>query len=377
MSDRDFENYLSLLAGLLRLQGQQRAAIADELRAHLEDRMEELLAQGVSRDEAVQQALAEFGDAAGLAGQFLAISQNRKRRWLMRITTFSLAATLLIAAALTTFWPGRNAAPGVANLDAQEADTREKKVAADHRSQVLHNASTARIEKELNEVISIDTVEQPLHALMSSLAEKHNIPIVISLKKLDEASVPLDTPVTKSLHGITLRSALRLILKDLELTYVVRDEVLQITTPEDAESQLLIHVYDCRDLLTMTAPGIEMGAAAPSRTPPIASTLSPTPATKTEPTRAIPGVMGAANRPPKSAPTTEFERRSDQLVELVTSIVVPDSWNDVGGPGSIDVFNGLVVVSQTMECHEQIERLFDMLREAAGLEVPKTGKVVR
>src|SRR5215470_2541092 len=119
MSDREFDNYLTLLAGLLRLSGKQREAIAQELRSHLEDRLEELTAGGVSREEAVKQALAEFGDAAGLAGQFGAISQKRKRRWLMRMMTFSVAAMLLLAASLAIFWPGRNAAPGVAAVIAQ------------------------------------------------------------------------------------------------------------------------------------------------------------------------------------------------------------------------------------------------------------------
>ena len=63
MSDREFDNYLSLLSGLLRLRGKQRDAIAEELRSHLEDRLEELVAQGVAREAAIQQTLAEFGDA--------------------------------------------------------------------------------------------------------------------------------------------------------------------------------------------------------------------------------------------------------------------------------------------------------------------------
>src|SRR5205823_11644901 len=74
--------------------------------------------------------------------------------------------------------------------------------------------------------------------------------------KLEEASVSPDTPVTKTLRGVTLRSALRLILKDLELTYVIRDEVLQITTPEDAESQLITKVYPVGDLVI---PPVNMG----------------------------------------------------------------------------------------------------------------------
>ena len=37
----------------------------------------------------------------------------------MRMTTFSVAATVLMAAAIATFWPGRNAGPGAAIVVAQ------------------------------------------------------------------------------------------------------------------------------------------------------------------------------------------------------------------------------------------------------------------
>src|SRR5436189_5742042 len=87
------------------------------------------------------------------------------------------------------------------------------------------------------------------------------------------------------------------------------------------------------------------------------------------------GGSGMPGRRP-AQPLSEYERRSDELIELVTSIVKPDSWDDVGGPGAIDAYNGLIVVAQTAEVHQTVDRLFDMLREAAGLEV-KTGKVVR
>jgi hypothetical protein len=56
------------------------------------------------------------------------------------------------------------------------------------------------------------------------------------LRKLEEASISPDTPVTKSLRGITLRSALKLLLNDLDLAYVVQNGVLTITTKEEAES---------------------------------------------------------------------------------------------------------------------------------------------
>src|SRR5213075_2789336 len=106
-----------------------------------------------------------------------------------------------------------------------------------------------RIFNELSKETSVDFVEQPLKDVVMYISELHRIPIVLSLKKLEEASVSADTPVTKTLKGVTLRSALRLILKDLELTYVVRDEVLQITTLEDAQNQMLTKVYPVGDLV--------------------------------------------------------------------------------------------------------------------------------
>src|SRR5262245_37984981 len=148
MSDHEFNNYLSLLAGLLRLGERQRRAIAEELRTHLEDRLDELLARGVSREEAIQQALAEFGDAAGLAAQFASISRGRRRRWLMRAISFSVAAIVLMAAGLAIFWPGRHAGPAAAIVAAQAPQEEQPKAQTPA-------ASRPRIEDVLNKPLDL------------------------------------------------------------------------------------------------------------------------------------------------------------------------------------------------------------------------------
>ncbi len=71
MSEHEFDNYLKLLSGILKLSRHQAAEIAGELRAHLEERMADLMAEGKSREEAIALALEEFGDAAGLATGFV------------------------------------------------------------------------------------------------------------------------------------------------------------------------------------------------------------------------------------------------------------------------------------------------------------------
>jgi hypothetical protein len=391
MSDREFENYLTLLASLLRLDPQQRGAVADELRSHMEDRLDELMARGVPRDEAVKQALAEFGDAAGLAGQFLAIKWNRKRRWLMRVTTFSIAATLLIATGIAIFWPGRNAAPGPAAAIAQS--TEQKKEAAPTELKVLKSEKGQSLEDKLDKRMEVNFQGVPLWAALDRIADQTDIQFYIAKKKLEEASVSEDTPVTQRFKHVRVETLLRLMLKELELTYVDRDDLIVVTTPEDAESELLTRVYDCRDLLAMPAPDVPRGPA----------TTVPSPAASDPNASATPsslggiGVAGSGEAPQagrgnsggmlgrggslsggvQRRPPTELEKRTDEIIELTISTIQPDSWDDVGGPGAIDAYNGLFVVSQTAEVHKQVEHLFDMLRQAAGLEVTKTGKVVR
>jgi len=384
MSDREFENYLTLLATLLRLDPKQRGEIGDELRSHLEDRLDELMARGISRDEAVKQALVEFGDAAGLAGQFLAIQRNRKRRWLMRVTTFSVAATILVAAGIAIFWPGRNAAPGIAAVVAQVPDAdpfgapkasnvigadpfaappAAEKPEVPARANVPLSAAK-RIERELDKACDVDVVETPLKDVVAYLQEMRAIPILLNTKKLEEASVSPDTPVTKRLQGISLRSVLNLILEDLELTYVVMNEVLQITTPSDAQGATEIRIYDCRDILAMPAAIKEKVAAAP------AGDAGGMPGSR----------MGGFGAPRPS----EHEYRAQQLMTIITTNIDPNTWRmgpgldgDTPGTGTISEYNGLIVVTQTAQTHNKIERVLDMLREAAGLEAAKTGKVVR
>src|SRR5215831_10486378 len=111
MSDREFENYLTLIGRLLRLSAAQREAIGAELRDHFESRLIELTSRGMSHDAAVQIALEEFGDAAGLAAQFSRIAQTRKRRLIMRCTLASAAALAAALVVAISLWPENHAAP--------------------------------------------------------------------------------------------------------------------------------------------------------------------------------------------------------------------------------------------------------------------------
>lgn len=91
--------------------------------------------------------------------------------------------------------------------------------------------------------------DTPLEEVVNLLQEEYGIPIQIDDAALDTSGLAPDEPVTVNLHNVSLRSALRLMLKKLQLTYIIQDEVLMITTPEEADSALTVKVYPVADLV--------------------------------------------------------------------------------------------------------------------------------
>ena len=99
------------------------------------------------------------------------------------------------------------------------------------------NLSETKIYQALGEKTKIEFRKTPLQDVVDHLSEFHKIKIQLDKTMLEEVGIGADTPVTKRLNNVSLRAALRLMLRDLELTYVIDDEVLLITTPEEAETR--------------------------------------------------------------------------------------------------------------------------------------------
>ena len=112
-------------------------------------------------------------------------------------------------------------------------------------------SAEAKILDALKQTTQCEFIELPLKDVVTYFADLHGITIVLNNRDLDEVGVNSDTPITKTLKGISLRSALRLILTDHGLTYMIRDEVLQITNPDAAgkPENLIRKVYPVGDLV--------------------------------------------------------------------------------------------------------------------------------
>src|SRR5262245_25554203 len=62
----------------------------------------------------------------------------------------------------------------------------------------------------LDQNTDVKFVEKPFYRVFDDLKQRHGIEIQLDLRALDDAHIPLDTPVTKSIKGVTLRSALNI-----------------------------------------------------------------------------------------------------------------------------------------------------------------------
>jgi len=128
--------------------------------------------------------------------------------------------------------------------------------------------------------------------------------------------------VTANFKNIPPISALNVLARrlDPEMTFAIRDHHIVITTKEESRENLITGLYPVNDLVTFTD---EKGSTF---------------------------------------------RDFDSLMELITSTIQPESWDDMGGEGMIapwefDAKNqDLLVISHTLPVHLEVQHLLTLFR---------------
>lgn len=171
------------------------------------------------------------------------------------------------------------------------------------------------IEKALDQPVELQFSDAPLVEILRFIAEQAGINMVIDAPGLEEEGVTTNTETTIHLKKVTLRSALRVLLNDLNLGWTIENEALTITSKTRLEGKLITQAYQ---------------------------------------------VMKLAGRENSKE---QKEQQLERLVELITATVAPDTWEELGGPGSIRTFPGgaSLVIRQTEGVHTQIQVLLQSL----------------
>jgi hypothetical protein len=329
MTPEEFQNYLGLLSRLLRLRATERESIEEELRSHLEERLAALTAEGIEPARAISMALAEFGDAAALAAEFTAVSRYYKKRWIMRLTVGSIAASIVMAAVLVSYWPGAPALLTQNEAQAQQGE-KVKETPAPNPEKLDANAQTRA---KLENLMPAEFEDTTLFKVLDFVANYINVQFHMDKKVLAEAGITSDTPVTFHLKDVPAEMVLRLILSDIgDCTYYLDNGVIIVTTKDEANSRLETQVYRIDDLI-----------------------YSPSVAKNKD-------TSGLFTQKPNKV-------NYDALIELISGTIQPQTWDQVGGPASISPYRGTLVISQTAEVHQEIQKLLRDLRQSINLEI--------
>jgi hypothetical protein len=166
-----------------------------------------------------------------------------------------------------------------------------------------------QIRAKLKDQIKVDFNGVGLSDVISRFATALDMPIIMDEKALEEELISLDEQITLNLSKeISFRSALKLVLEPLNLTWVIEDEVMRITSTRWNSANVL-RTYDLSQIL-----------------------------------------------PDNST-----------VLELVTIIerAVPGSWDAAGGTSTLSVFGSLLVVSCPEDTHEGIEKTLYLLGNQA------------
>jgi hypothetical protein len=160
------------------------------------------------------------------------------------------------------------------------------------------------IMQALDTPLTVNFEDSPFDAVIEYLQTLTGQSILMNREALDAAGINYDTKVTLRARGLTLRTVLRKILGDRGLSYIVKDETIQIMTTEQARNTMVTRVHYIGDLLTWQD---EFGAAL----------------------------------------------QAAQIIKMIKSIMDPSSWQDAGGNASITYHHPTrsLVIKQSAEFH--------------------------
>jgi general secretion pathway protein D len=255
--------------------------------------------------------------------------------------------------------------------------------------------------------------ETPLRDVVDDLSELTGVNIHLDPRGLTQEGYTSETPVSVNLtKEVSLKSALNLILEPLHLSYVIKDEVLKITSEQLRDGELKTWTYNVADLVipipnfvpssniglqglihdAHAAMGYGSGLGMPGASVLVNGKRQQDSATPggnvlAQQFNAAPGATGAGISPGTvpigagpggmgAGANADF----DSLIDLIVSTVHTETWaENGGGEAEIRPFptNLSLVISQTQEIHEEIADLLEQLRRLQDLQVTIEVRFIR
>ncbi|HLW64416.1 MAG TPA: hypothetical protein VKS79_03790 [Gemmataceae bacterium] len=174
----------------------------------------------------------------------------------------------------------------------------------------------------LNKMVTPNFRNTKLEDALDTIAQLTGQTIILDKKGLEDVNTSADTLINFSLpREVSVRTVLRKILKDNDLTYVIKDEVIYVTSISEARRFMTTKAYYVGDLTVGNS--IQNGAAL-----------------STYPFLNVNGMI-VPNNPALSAQAGVqlADRQELETAEMIRKMIIdsidPQSWKENGGPGTI------------------------------------------
>jgi len=259
------------------------------------------------------------------------------------------------------------------------------------------------IEQKLKMPVQMKYQDRPLSEVIDDLSQMTGVNIHLDPRGMSQEGVSSTTPVTLDLNQeVMLKSALNLILEPLHLSFMIKDEVLKITSEQLRDGEIYPVTYYVADLVTpipnfvpsnniglqglindahaalgyggggmgapgpMSMAGAQRGAAGANPNGNVLAQQLSGPQFGAGPGSSVP--LGGGGPSPGGGANADFE----SLIDLIISTVASETWAENGG-GEAEIrryVNNLsLVVSQTQAVHEEIADLLEQLRRLQDLQI--------
>ncbi len=200
------------------------------------------------------------------------------------------------------------------------------------RQEILNKLNTMRV--------TVDFSNVTLEEAISYLRDFTGLNIIVDAEVYKNQSED-QLKVTLKVKDLLVKSVLKLMLNSRELTAMYKEGVLLVIPKGKIDKAVTLQLYDVRDLLVkiqdFAGPKVEL----------------------VSPSKGGGGPLTGATftlEEPRSTLTEEF------ITEMVKQNTGDKSW-DENPNASINLTNGVMVVSQSKRVHEEIKRFINLLRQ--------------
>ncbi|CAN5911389.1 hypothetical protein BH23PLA1_BH23PLA1_31280 [soil metagenome] len=260
---------------------------------------------------------------------------------------------------------------------------------------------TLAVEEKLNETISLNMEDSTIGEAVEFLRNYTGLNVVLDSRALQDLALTRDAPVSLVVQNIKLKTALKFLLERHGLSYMIRDGVLVITTPQ-ARGDTFTRVYQVTDLVIPPNPPKPKfgGMAAAQGVRQNGMGQSPF-LHQASQEQGLNDPLASGFGSGGQAAYASNERQTDfgPLVQLITTTIAPGTWQVQDGTGRTDSgtgyglqggfggeFGGLegdppigsitpfmlnisLIIKHTAEVHDDIVDLLRQLRRLQDLQV--------